>query len=110
MTSAAFSCDIARSTSGSTTSPTAIDDLRVARARIFSTTVMPMCSSGTSDHFLCPQGVDVLLAVPDLAQDRIRGRAEPRRRRSERAGRLRELGREVEEPQRPDSRFLDRLD
>src|SRR5512132_895528 len=41
MTSAAFSCDIARSTSGSTTSPTATNGRPVARARIFWVIVIP---------------------------------------------------------------------
>ena len=42
MTSAVFSCDIARSTAGSTTSPTLTDGRPEARARIFCATVMPM--------------------------------------------------------------------
>src|SRR5450756_967361 len=42
MTSAAFSCDIARSTRGSTTSPADTAGLPEARARIFSATVIGM--------------------------------------------------------------------
>src|SRR6266545_5896962 len=41
MTSAAFSCDIARSTRGSTMSPTRTEERPAARARIFSTAVSP---------------------------------------------------------------------
>src|SRR3989338_786705 len=49
ITSAAFSCDIARSTLGSTTSPAATAGSPAARARIFSATVMPMTDSGSDD-------------------------------------------------------------
>src|SRR5512141_2098696 len=48
MTSAAFSCDIARSTRGSTTSPTLTPRFPEARARIFSTAVAP--TSGLDRH------------------------------------------------------------
>jgi len=45
MTSAVFSCDIAMSTAGSTTSPTLTEARPEARARIFCATVMPMCQT-----------------------------------------------------------------
>ena len=45
MTSAVFSCDIAMSTAGSTTSPTSTEARPEARARIFCATVMPMCQT-----------------------------------------------------------------
>ncbi len=44
-TRAAFSCDMARSTAGSTTSPATTASRPEARARIFSTTVIPMAST-----------------------------------------------------------------
>src|SRR5512143_3220164 len=47
ITSAAFSCDIARSTRGSTTSPGRTEARPQARARIFSTTVAAMSGLDT---------------------------------------------------------------
>jgi GNAT superfamily N-acetyltransferase len=61
ITSAAFSCDIARSTRGSTTSPASENDGPMvrrpggARARIFSAMVMPMEELGERAAALIPQ-------------------------------------------------------
>src|SRR5271157_6640811 len=58
MTSAAFSCDIARSTFGSTTSPAFTEGTPDARARIFSTAVMLIT------RFLSPVSTDDLRCAP----------------------------------------------
>src|ERR1035437_5430932 len=67
ITRAAFSCDIARSTRGSTTSPAWTDARPEARARIFSTTVAPTSGLDGGHDGRCP----VVLRLDSLLRQEL---------------------------------------
>jgi len=135
MTSAAFSCDIARSTAGSSTSPAGRRS-GVARARIFSVIVIPMMSGlrlqvsisaprcrvpGARSRERCgPPHVTGQMIPPSetspVPQVHSRARRVSRRVLGQRGGGASsapgaaESRRQREEPQRPELRVVDRAD